>query len=158
MSLSLILLHHYSMYIKKCRQRRLMLWTLGTDPPTSPWVPQQKMAAHFSKCVFTVCMYFHYSLLCVCTCMGAMQSTNSEYETPYLATRHVLSFQNSNWCYLHYRYISKNVNIVKKVNIFCHSFQKGKPIYYIYSLNIEWNISSLYFLKFWWLWLADTEN
>ncbi len=28
-----------------------------------------------------------------------------------------------------YRYISKNLNM-KKVNIFCHSFQKVKPIYY----------------------------
>ncbi len=52
----------------------------------------------------------------------------------------------------------KKMNIMKKVNIFCHSFQKVKPIYYIDSLNIEWNISSLYFLKFWWLWLTDNEN
>ncbi len=34
------------------------------------------------------------------------------------------------WCCTIYRYISKNVNIVKKVDIFCHSFQKMKPIYY----------------------------
>ncbi len=33
-----------------------------------------------------------------------------------------------------------------------------KPIYYIDSLHIEWNISSLYFLKVWWLWLPDNEN
>ncbi len=46
----------------------------------------------------------------------------------------------------------------EKVYIFCHSFQKVKPIYYIDSLNIEWNISSLYFLKFWWLLLTDNEN
>ncbi len=37
---------------------------------------------------------------------------------------------------------------MKKVNIFCHSFRKVKPIYYIDSLHIEWNISSLYFLNF----------
>ncbi len=36
---------------------------------------------------------------------------------------------------------------MKKVNIFCPSFQKVKPIYYIDSLRIEWNISSLYFLN-----------
>ncbi len=36
-----------------------------------------------------------------------------------------------------YRYISKNLNIVKKVNIFCHSFQKVKPMYYIDSFHIE---------------------
>ncbi len=36
---------------------------------------------------------------------------------------------------------------MKKVNIFCHSFQKVKPIYYIDSLRIEGNISSLYFLN-----------
>ncbi len=30
-----------------------------------------------------------------------------------------------------YRYISKNLNIMKKFNIFCHSFQKVKPIYEI---------------------------
>ncbi len=47
---------------------------------------------------------------------------------------------------------------MKKVNILCHSFQKVKPIYYIDSLHIEWNISSLHFLKLWWLWLADSEN
>ncbi len=33
-----------------------------------------------------------------------------------------------------------------------------KPIYYIDTLHIEWNISSLYFLTFWWLWLTDNEN
>ncbi len=38
------------------------------------------------------------------------------------------------------------------------TFQKVKPIYYIDSLHIEWNISSLYFLKFGWLWLTDNEN
>ncbi len=47
---------------------------------------------------------------------------------------------------------------MKKVNIFCHSFQKLKTIYYIDSLHIEWNIAILYFLKFWWLWLTDNEN
>ncbi len=50
------------------------------------------------------------------------------------------------------------VHIMKKVNIFCHSFQKVKPRYYIDSLHIEWNISSFYFLIFWWLWLTDNEN
>ncbi len=40
----------------------------------------------------------------------------------------------------------------------CHSFQKVKPIYYIDALHIEWNISSLYFLTFWWLWLTDNEK
>ncbi len=57
-----------------------------------------------------------------------------------------------------YSYISKYLNIMKKVNIFCYSFQKAKPIYYIDSLHIELNISSLYFLKCWWLWLTDNEN
>ncbi len=52
----------------------------------------------------------------------------------------------------------KKWNIMKKVNIFCHSFQKVKPIYYIDALHIEGNISSLYFLIFWWLWLSDNEN
>ncbi len=37
---------------------------------------------------------------------------------------------------------------MKKVNIFCHSFQKVKTIYYIDSLHIECNVSSLYFLTF----------
>ncbi len=55
-------------------------------------------------------------------------------------------------------YISKHLNIMKKVNIFFHSFQKVKPIYYMHSLHIEWNISSLYFLKFVWLGLTDNEN
>ncbi len=32
---------------------------------------------------------------------------------------------------------------MKKVNILCHSFQKVKPIYYIDSLHIELNISSV---------------
>ncbi len=59
--------------------------------------------------------------------------------------------------YIH-RYISKNLNVMKKVNIFCHSFQKMKSIYYIDSLHIEWNISSFYFLKCLWLWLTDNEN
>ncbi len=34
-----------------------------------------------------------------------------------------------------YRYIKKKMNIMKNVNIFCHSFQKEKPIYYIDSLH-----------------------
>ncbi len=46
----------------------------------------------------------------------------------------------------------------KRFKIFFHSFQKVKPIFYIDSLHIEWNISSLYFLKFWWLYLTDNEN
>ncbi len=33
-----------------------------------------------------------------------------------------------------------------------------KPIFYIDSLHIEWNISSLYLLKFRQLWLTDNEN
>ncbi len=57
-----------------------------------------------------------------------------------------------------YRYISKNLNIMKKVNIYYHSFQKVKPINYIDSLHIEWNISNLCFLKCWWLWLTDNET
>ncbi len=36
---------------------------------------------------------------------------------------------------------------MKKVNIFCHSFQKVKPIYYIDSLHIEGNISSRLFIE-----------
>ncbi len=35
-----------------------------------------------------------------------------------------------------YRYISKNLNIMKKISISCHSFQKVKPIYYIDSLQM----------------------
>ncbi len=33
------------------------------------------------------------SLLCVCTWMGEMQSTNFEYRTPYLGTCHALYFK-----------------------------------------------------------------
>ncbi len=36
---------------------------------------------------------------------------------------------------------------MKKVNIFCYSFQKVKPIYYIDSLHIEWNIYLFIFYK-----------
>ncbi len=35
----------------------------------------------------------------------------------------------------YYRYISKKLNIMKKVNVFCHSFQNVKPIYYIDLLH-----------------------
>ncbi len=42
-----------------------------------------KMAAHGSGCVFAVCVCF-CSLLYVCTWMGSMQSTNSEYWSPVL--------------------------------------------------------------------------
>ncbi len=34
--------------------------------------------------------------------------------------------------------------------------EKVKPIYYIDSLHIEWNSLSLFFLKFWWLWLMNS--
>ncbi len=47
---------------------------------------------------------------------------------------------------------------MEKVNIFCHSFEKVKPIYCIDWLHIEWNISSFYFLKSLWLWVTDNEN
>ncbi len=53
---------------------------------------------------------------------------------------------------------SQNIENHEKGQYFCHSFQKVKSIYYIDSLHIEWNISSLYFLEFWWLWLTDNEN
>ncbi len=59
---------------------------------------RSNMAAHCSGCVFTVCVCVCVcvcacvcSLLCVCTWMGQMQSTNSEYGSPYLATRHFTS-------------------------------------------------------------------
>ncbi len=58
-------------------------------------------------------------------------------------------------------YIQVHLKIIEyheKCQYLCHSFQKVKPIYYIDSIHIEWNISSLYFLKFWWLWLTDNEN
>ncbi len=44
-----------------------------------------------------------------------------------------------------------------KVNIFCHSFQKVKPIYYIDSLHRVKYFKPL-FLEFLWLWLTDNEN
>ncbi len=61
-----------------------------------------------------------------------------------------------------YIYIYKKVHLKKNIyyeksQYFCHSFQKVKPTYYIDSLHIVWNISRLYFLKFW-LWLTGTEN
>ncbi len=59
---------------------------------------------------------------------------------------------------LEIKQVSKKIEYHEKVNIFCHSFQKVEPIYYIYSLHIEWNISSLYFLKCLWLWLTDNET
>ncbi len=34
-------------------------------------------------------------------------------------------------------YLKNKMNIMKKVNILCHSFQKVKPIYYIVSLHSE---------------------
>ncbi len=40
------------------------------------------------------------------------------------------------------------MNMMKKLDVFCPSFQKVKPIYYIDLLHIELNISNLYFLKF----------
>ncbi len=53
---------------------------------------------------------------------------------------------------------SKKIEYHEKGQYVCHSFQKVKPIYYIDSLHIEWNISSLYFLTFWWLWLTDNKT
>ncbi len=43
---------------------------------------------------------------------------------------------------------SKKIRISQKYQYFGHSFEKVKSIYYIDSLHIEWNISSLYFLNF----------
>ncbi len=49
------------------------------------------LAAHCSRCV---CLFVHYSLLCMCTWMGEMQSTNSQYGTPFLATCHLFHFNS----------------------------------------------------------------
>ncbi len=46
---------------------------------------------------------------------------------------------------------------MKKVKIFCHSFQKVKPIYYIDSLHIVKYLKPL-FLEIFELWLTDNEN
>ncbi len=51
----------------------------------------------------------------------------------------------------------KNSNIMKKVNIFCHSFQKVKPIYYIGSLHRVTYFKPL-FLDIWMIMLTDNEN
>ena len=56
-----------------------------------------------------------------------------------------------------YRYVSKNWNIMKKLNVFGHWFQKLKPIYYIDSLHRVKYFKPL-FLAIWWLWLTDNEN
>ncbi len=67
-----------------------------------------------------------------------------------LMNKQVTSLTKSYHFFLIYIYTgtSKKERNMKKVNIFGHSFQKVKPIYYLDSLHTEWNISSLYFLKF----------
>ncbi len=45
----------------------------------------------------------------------------------------------------------------KRSIFFVTHFRKWNP-YIIYIHYTEWHISSLYFLKFWWLWLTDNEN
>ncbi len=50
-------------------------------------------------------------------------------------------------------HLKKKLNIIfsydiHNIIIFCHSFQKVKPIYYIDSLHIELNMSCLYFFNF----------
>ncbi len=56
----------------------------GIEPPTAPRAPQQYVCQLLRVCVHCcVC-----SLVCMCTWMGWMQSTNSEYGSPYLATHH----------------------------------------------------------------------
>ena len=47
---------------------------------------------------------------------------------------------------------------MNKFYIFCHSYQKVKTKHYKDSYHIEWNISSLYFVEVWWLWLTDNET
>ncbi len=44
--------------------------------------------------------------------------------------------------------LGHNFPIIQIIQIQVH-LKKVKPIYYIDSLHIEWNISSLYFFKFW---------
>ncbi len=46
---------------------------------------------------------------------------------------------------------------MKKVNIFCHSFQKVKPIYYIDSLHRVIIFKPL-FIEILWSWFTDNEN
>ncbi len=53
---------------------------------------------------------------------------------------------NSNILHITYRYISKNLNIMKKVNIFCHLFQKVKPIYIFSSLLLVYIFLPNFFL------------
>ncbi len=61
-------------------------------------------------------------------------------------------------CGCHYLILKIKIEYHEKGKYFCHSFQKMKPIYYIDSLHIAWKISSVYFLKRWWLWLTDNEK
>ncbi len=53
----------------------------GTEPPTAPRAPQHWLPTALCVCVrVCVCVcVFTCSLLCVCTWMSEMQSTNSEY-------------------------------------------------------------------------------
>jgi len=41
---------------------------------------------------------------------------------------------------------------------FSNSSEKVKLTYYIDSLHAKWDISSLYLLSFWWLWITAYEN
>ncbi len=57
---------------------------------TCAQTPHSINMMHCSGCVFTMCVCVCVcSLLCVCTRMGQMQSTNSEYGSPYLVVCHV---------------------------------------------------------------------
>ncbi len=60
----------------------------GTEPPTAPRAPQHKwLPTAPGVCSRCVCVCVH---CCVCALwMGQMQSTNSEYGSPYLVVCHV---------------------------------------------------------------------
>ncbi len=56
---------------------------------TGAQTPHSINMMHCSGCVFTVCVCV-FTAVCVCTRMGQMQSTNSEYGSPYLVVCHVI--------------------------------------------------------------------
>ncbi len=61
------------------------LWARHRTPNCSPGAVEIWLPTAAGVCLRCVCVHY---CVCVCTWMGWMQSTNSKYGSPYLATHH----------------------------------------------------------------------
>ncbi len=62
------------------------------------------------------------------------------------------------WSRVTHIHLKKKIEYHEKGQYFLSLISEIETHILIDSLHMAWNMLSFYFLKFWWLWLADNEN